>query len=98
MQKVRKIGHSMGFAGSLIMSSLVKESETYKRLLPSLLTEEGKYAVIHEDKLIGVFASYEDALKIGYHQCGINPFLVKRISAEESISYFSRDLSYTCHA
>lgn len=79
------------------MSSLVKETETYKKLLPSLLAEQGKFAVIHEEKLIGIYESYEDALKLGYQECGISPFLVKRILAEESISYFSRDFDHSCH-
>ena len=80
------------------MSALTKETETYKKLLPSLLINEGKFAVIHGDKLIGAYDSYEDALKIGYKECGINPFLVKKISAEENISYFSRDLNTSCLA
>ena len=80
------------------MSALTKETETYKKLLPSLLINEGKFSVIHGDKLIGAYDSYEDALKIGYKECGINPFLVKKISAEENISYFSRDLNTSCLA
>lgn len=78
------------------MTSLIKENEAYKKLLPTLLTEQGKYAVICEDSLIGIFESYEDALKLGYHECGIKPFLVKKILAEESISYFTRDINYSC--
>jgi len=80
------------------MSALTKETETYKKLLPSLLINQGKFAVIYGDKLIGAYDSYEDALKIGYKECGINPFLVKKISAEENISYFSRDLNTSCLA
>lgn len=79
------------------MSALTKETETYKKLLPALLVNQGKFAVIHGDKLIGAYDSYEDALKIGYKECGMNPFLVKKISAEENISYFSRDLKPLCH-
>jgi hypothetical protein len=80
------------------MSALAKETEYYKKLLPSLLINEGKFAVIHGDKLIGTYDSYEDALKIGYKECGINPFLVKKIAAEENISYFTRDLDMSCLA
>ena len=80
------------------MGVLIKETETYKKLLPILLANQGKFAVIHSDKLIGTYDSYEDALKIGYKECGMNPFLVKRISAEENISYFSRDLNTSCLA
>lgn len=78
------------------MNALMKETETYKKLLPELLINQGKFVVIHGDKLIGAYDSYEDALKIGYKECGIVPFLVKKISADENISYFSRDLNTSC--
>lgn len=81
------------------MNALTKETETYKKLLPTLLENRGKFAVIHGDKLIGIYAAYEDAVKIGYERCGINdPFLVKRISEEEQVAFFSRDLSNICPA
>lgn len=80
------------------MATLDTELATYKRLLPTLLADQGKFAVIFDSKLIGTYTSYDDALKIGYEKCGIQPFLVKRISAEESIAYFSRDLNSPCPA
>ena len=43
--------------------ALEKEIETYNRELPNLLAEQGKFVVIHGDKIIGTFVSYEDALK-----------------------------------
>ena len=79
------------------MNDLKIEKDTYFKILHSLLADEGKFAVIHSDNLIGIFVAYEDALKIGYEKCGIDkPFLVKRISAEEKVSYFSRDLNMSC--
>jgi hypothetical protein len=80
------------------MATLDTELNTYKRLLPSLLAEPGKFAVIHGDELVGTYSAYDDALKVGYEKCGIKPFLVKRISAEESAAYFSRDLGKPCSA
>lgn len=78
------------------MSTLETEISTYEKLLPTLLAEQGKFALIFDGELLGTFASYEDALRIGYERCGIKPFLVKRISVEEQISYFSRDIGRPC--
>jgi hypothetical protein len=76
--------------------ALEKELETYHRELPGLLAQEGRFAVIHASDLLGVFGSYEEALKLGYDQCGLNPFLVKKIQAVEQVQYFSRDLEFAC--
>ena len=76
--------------------ALEKELETYKQRLPTLLEDQGKYAVIWGDRLIGVYGDYEDALKAAYAECGTAPFLVKKIEATETINYFTRDLSEQC--
>lgn len=80
------------------MNALETELKTYQRLLPGLLTEQGKFVLIAGDSLLGIFVAYEDALKAGYAQRGIQPFLVKRVSAEEQIAYFTRDLGTSCPA
>ncbi len=76
--------------------ALEKEIETFSRELPNLLAQEGKFVVVSGDKIIGVYDSYEDALKIAYEKCGLKPFLVKKIQAVEQIQYFSRDLNFGC--
>ncbi|MBU2807573.1 hypothetical protein HF285_04660 [Acidithiobacillus ferrooxidans F221] len=73
---------------------LERELATYEQMLPTLLADEGKYAVIHADDLIGIYESYADALKTGYERCGVDPFLVKRISQQEQIFFVSRDLVF----
>jgi len=80
------------------MSDLEKELATYESLLPMLKENEGKFALIEGKDLLGTFDSYEDALKIGYERCGLKPFLVKRIEANESVAFFSRDLDTPCLA
>jgi hypothetical protein len=77
--------------------ALEQEIQTYNRELNSLLGQEGKFVVIAGDKVIGVYATYEDAIKVGYEKCGMTPFLVKKIQAVEQIQYFSRDLELVCH-
>ena len=72
--------------------ALQKERETYEKMKHDLLPDEGKFAVISGDQLLGVYANYEDALKIGYEKCQLKPFLVQKISATEPVNFFSRDV------
>jgi hypothetical protein len=76
---------------------LAAELETYEKHLAELLAEGlGKYVLIHGAELLGVWDTYEDALKVGYEKCGVaTPFLVKQISGLEQVQFFTRDLT-TC--
>ena len=76
---------------------LEKDLIKYKELLPTLTGSEGKFAVIFQGELAGIFQSYEDALQAGYKAAGTEPFLVKKIAATEFISYFTRDVGNECH-
>lgn len=75
---------------------LEKELETYERLRQELLADQGKFAVICGDRLIGTYNDYEDALRSGYKECGGGPFLVKRIEHDETVHYFTRDVISPC--
>ena len=75
---------------------LAKELATFNKLLPTLMPEEGKYALIVGADLVGVYVAYEDALKAGYEKAKLNPFLVKKIAGCEVIAYFSRDINASC--
>ena len=77
--------------------ALEREIETYKRKLPELKDQEGKFALIHEDDLVGVFDTYDDALTIGYKQFNLVPFLVKQIQAVEQVQFVTRLLDSHCH-
>ncbi len=66
--------------------------ETYRRKLPELLADKGKFVVIHEDEVAGVFDGYEDALTVGYDRYGSAAFLVRKISETERTLYTSRRL------
>lgn len=73
--------------------TLEQEQKTYHRELENLLAHEGEFVVIYKDKIIGVFAAYEDALHAGYQEVGSEEaFLVKKISSSEQIHYCTRDL------
>jgi hypothetical protein len=72
------------------MRILDQEISTYNRLLPNLLPQVGKFALIKEDKLVDTFDSYQDALKRGYATFQLSPFLVKKISPVEQVVYCTR--------
>jgi hypothetical protein len=77
--------------------SLEKELETYNNELQNLLSEEGKFVLIQGDKVIGTYTSYEDAIREGYRQFGLQPFLVKQIRAIEEAQLITRLLNIPCH-
>lgn len=52
---------------------------TYQRLLPTLGGDEGRFALISGNDLLGIFDTYRDSLENGAK--GLDPFLVKRIRA-----------------
>ena len=77
--------------------ALEKELETYPKDLPALQDREGKSVLIQGGKVIEVFSSYEDALKQGYKECGLDtPFLVEQIRAVEKVQHLTRNIGFPC--
>ncbi len=72
------------------MMALEKELETYRDRLPSLLAEEGKFALVHGGEVVGTFDTYADALTEGYKLFKLDPFLVKQIQAVEQAHFIAR--------
>lgn len=71
--------------------ALEKELATYKTKLPELKeNNEGKFVLIHGEDIVGVYDSYEDAMKIGYERFKLEAFLVKKIEAVEQAQFVSR--------
>lgn len=59
---------------------LSKELKTYEASLESLLSShEGKFVLIHDEKILGTFDSQMDAITWGYRELGNVPFLVKQV-------------------
>jgi hypothetical protein len=69
--------------------SLEKESE--------LKQDEGKFVLIHGEEIIDTFTSYEDAIKEGYKQFRLEPFLVKQIHSIEQVQFITRFVSPSCN-
>jgi len=67
---------------------LEKELNYYYEHLPEWLeTSSGKYVLIKEDKLIGIFNSFDEALSNGARRFGLESFLVRQITEKrEEIS------------
>ena len=77
--------------------ALERELDTYKRHKESLLDKQGKFVVIHQDEVAGVWDTYADALKEGYARYKLDPFLVKQIEADEQVQFITRDVGFPCH-
>jgi hypothetical protein len=71
---------------------LQRELETYREKLPELLQHEGRYVLIHRDRVIDHFPRYQDAVRQGYLDCGLESFLVKKISRVEPIHFITRPI------
>ncbi len=76
---------------------LPRELATSQKLLPSLIGDEGRFALIAGDDLLGVFDTYGDALTAGYKARGLDPFMVKQVAAHGTVANFTRDLFSACH-
>jgi hypothetical protein len=69
---------------------LERELATYREKLPELVQHEGKYVLIQGDSVADIYATYQDALRQGYRQFGLEPFLVKQILSTERIHFVTR--------
>ena len=75
---------------------LEKELQTYRENLPQWKDDEGKYVLIKGDRVVGVFGTYEDAIKAGYDEFKLEPFLVKQVHAMEEVQVVTRLLGSQC--
>lgn len=76
--------------------ALERELETFRRELPTLLQDAGKrgqYALVHGEQVHGVWPTVDEALEAGYQTFGLDPFLVKEVTDNETPQYFSRSVT-----
>lgn len=75
------------------IGGLEKELETYNQKLPELMAHEGKFVVIRDGEIAGLWETYEDALQAGYAKFGLaTPFLIKRVECMEQVHFFTREI------
>ena len=64
------------------MADLDRDIETYRELQPALEAKEtGRWAVIHDAQLIGLFDSFEQAAAEAVERFGRGPYLIRQIGA-----------------
>lgn len=80
--------------GVLLMGRLLDtELKTYDQHREHLLgTAEGKFVLIRNDRVVGVYDSKMDAIAEGYRQFGNVPFLVKQVVKVETPQNFISNL------
>ncbi|HKI33392.1 MAG TPA: hypothetical protein VKA46_16175 [Gemmataceae bacterium] len=74
--------------------ALEQELATFRQELPALLAmpeNQGKYALVFRDKVDSIWPTVDEGLTAGYDRFGLDPFLVKRITAHETPLYCSRN-------
>ena len=72
--------------------ALETELGAFRKKHPSLLKDEGRFALVHESYVEGTYDTYRDALKAGYTKFHLEPFLVKKIETVESVIRFNREI------
>jgi hypothetical protein len=78
------------------VDDLEKNQAALRAELPKLSAEAGKYALVFEEKLVGTFVAYQDALAKGYEIAGDKPFMVEQISQMPQVQQFSRVVGFEC--
>ena len=75
----------------MMVAELSVEVKTYERNLDALAgASEGKFVVIHDDRILGTFDSQFDAITWGYQELGNIPFLVRQVvKVEAPLSFVS---------
>ncbi|MBI2358645.1 MAG: hypothetical protein HYV04_07015 [Deltaproteobacteria bacterium] len=69
------------------------ELKTYEKNRDQLLgTAEGKFVLIQNSQVVGIYDSKMDAIAVGYQQFGNVPFLVKQIVKVEAPQNFTSNL------
>jgi hypothetical protein len=67
------------------LERLQREFATYRRELPCLLAngQAGRFALIREDRLLGVWETHAEASDEGRRQFGLEPITVKKIDPRD---------------
>jgi hypothetical protein len=79
--------------GLNVLLTLRREIITYRRELPRLLAEghEGRFAVIHDDQVVSIWDTFEDAYQAGRQQFGLVPFLAQPVDARDLTRVFPKE-------
>ena len=64
------------------MTELTKEIAAYERMRNELETDHlGKWVLVHDEELIGIYATFEEAAEEAVQKFGRGPYLIREIGA-----------------
>ena len=64
------------------MAELTREIAAYERMRSELETDHlGKWALVHDETLVGLYAAFEEAAAEAVRQFGRGPYLIREIGA-----------------
>ncbi len=71
---------------SAVLERLEREFATYRRELPRLLAEghAGRFALVHEDQILGIWDTQQAASQEGRHRFGLDPITVKKVDPRDA--------------
>jgi len=78
----------------MAVADIDKELATYERLREDLEAHHmGEWALVHDEQLVGTFASFDDAAQEAVRKFGRGPYLIRQVGASSitlpaSVAYF----------
>ena len=57
------------------------EQETYDKVKDTL--PRGKFALIHDGKVVGTYDTQDEALSVGALEFGLEPYMIRQVGQEE---------------
>jgi hypothetical protein len=77
---------------------MTRENAAYEKARERLLRDHrGKFALIHGDEVVGVFATEYEAMSEGYRRFGPVQMLTVQIGNEDAADYISNvDINHPC--
>ena len=74
---------------------LEQEAKVFEQKLPELVkTDLGKYVLVKEDRIVGVFAAIFDALNCGYEKFKDQPFFIRQVSLTQQPLDFTNNYHF----
>ena len=66
------------------MSELDTEIQAYEKMRPKLEADHmGKWVIVHSDKLIGTYPSFDTAAEEAVQKFGRGPYLIRRVGVDQ---------------
>ena len=64
------------------MAKLSEEIAAYERMRDELETDQlGRWVIVHDEKLVGTYKSFESAAETAVEKFGRGPYLIRRVGA-----------------